>query len=55
MRPFSSFARNTRVGCFCMARNSAKNHIQPKWAIPVGEPSGKARRVSSGTVVRRAA
>jgi hypothetical protein len=38
-----------------MTRNSAKNHTQPEQAIPVGDPSGKARRVSSGTVVRRAA
>ncbi len=40
---------------FCTARNSAKNHTQPEQAIPVGEPSGKARRMSSGNVVRRAA
>ena len=39
---------------FCMARNSAKNHTQPEQAIPVGDPSGKARRMSSGNVVRRA-
>ena len=38
-----------------MARNSAKNHTQPEQAIPVGDPSGKARRMSSGNVVRRAA
>jgi len=38
-----------------MARNSAKNHTQPELAIPVGDPSGKARRMSSGNVVRRAA
>jgi hypothetical protein len=37
-----------------MARNSAKNHTQPELAIPVGDPSGKARRMSSGNVVRRA-
>jgi hypothetical protein len=37
-----------------MARNSAKNHTQPEQAIPVGDPSGKARRMSSGNVVRRA-
>jgi hypothetical protein len=36
---------------FRMTRNSAKNHTQPELAIPVGDPSGKARRVSSGTVV----
>jgi hypothetical protein len=40
---------------FRMTRNSAKNHTQPELAIPVGDPSGRARRVSSGTVVRRAA
>jgi hypothetical protein len=40
---------------FPKARNSAKNQNQPEIAIPVGDPSGKARRLSSGTVVRRAA
>jgi hypothetical protein len=38
-----------------MTRNSAKNYTQPELAIPVGDPSGKARGVSCGTVVRRPA
>ena len=37
------------MGQFC------ENHTKLELAIPVGEPSGKARRVSSGSVVRRAA
>jgi hypothetical protein len=35
--------------------NSAKNRPQPELAIPVGDRSGTARRMSSGNVVRRAA
>jgi hypothetical protein len=47
--------RRLSDGCVPRVRNSAKNHTQPEWATPVGDPSGKARRVSSKTVVRRAA
>jgi hypothetical protein len=35
--------------------NSAKNRSQPVLAIPGAPRSGKARRMSSGPVVRRAA
>ena len=37
------------------APNSAKNRPQPESAIPEVTGGGKARRVSSGSVVRRAA
>lgn len=37
------------------APNSAKNRPQPDTAIPEVTGGGKARRVSSGSVVRRAA